>query len=482
MIYIFSNLVYFQKLVKNYNIIFIYKFLLIFGLVLSFIFVLYIFQFYHIYYNNQQHFYVYFKQLEFFDNVTDLFLDNSINIKVTSKILNFFSLSIDYFGVIFLLLAYIIAFLSFLALDTRFFYKNWYYFAICNVLIIIVNLFVVSNDLVIFFFLYEALLIPSFLFVYKISQSQRGVQASLYFVIWTQLGSFMVMFVVLYLVYSSGFTSYNFTNLYTFSKMETIIIYFFIFIGFGIKIPIYPFHYWLTKTHVEAPTGFSIFLSGFLVKSALFGFYKFNNLLSFQLNTYLAVLVCFVGSLDASFKMWHQVDLKKLVAYGTIQEMNLIFIPFCFGDSFFLFGGVLFCLTHGFLSAYFFFLVDCIQRRCNSRSISEVCGLFSLAPNLGFITFLGVLLYSGLPGTLKFISEVYIFIGLLNTTPLTLVILVFGVNFLGILGFSKLWFNVIFGFSPKLQKLNLSDLSLKEFFFFFICVLFLGFFQISINF
>jgi len=130
--------------------------------------------------------------------------------------------------------------------------------------------------------------------------------------------------------------------------------------------------------------------------------------------------------------------LKKLVAYGTIQEMNLIFIPFCFGDSFFLIGGLLFCITHGFLSAYFFYLVDCIQRRCNTRSVNEVYGLFYLTPSLGLVIFIGLLLYSGLPGTLKFISEVYIFVGLLNTTPLVLVFLIFGVNFLGIIGFAKI--------------------------------------------
>ena len=85
----------------------------------------------------------------------------------------------------------------------------------------------------------------------------------------------------------------------------------------------------MTKTHVEAPSGFSIYLSGFLVKSALFGFYKIMYCIDVELNNALFIAVLVTGVVDASLKMWGQTDLKKLVAYATIQEMNLIFIAFC---------------------------------------------------------------------------------------------------------------------------------------------------------
>jgi len=80
---------------------------------------------------------------------------------------------------------------------------------------------------------------------------------------------------------------------------------------------------------VEAPSGFSIYLSGFLVKSALYGFYKISNIFILPVNTSFFVTVTLVGVLDSSLKMWGQTDLKKLVAYGTIQEMNLIYLVFC---------------------------------------------------------------------------------------------------------------------------------------------------------
>lgn len=80
---------------------------------------------------------------------------------------------------------------------------------------------------------------------------------------------------------------------------------------------------------MEAPSGFSIYLSGFLVKSALYGFYKISNSFFGSINTSFFLMICLFGVIDSSLKMWGQTDLKKLVAYGTVQEMNIIFLVFC---------------------------------------------------------------------------------------------------------------------------------------------------------
>jgi len=96
-------------------------------------------------------------------------------------------LSIEFFGFIFILLAYIVGLISFLALDTRLFWKNNRFVFICNFLVFVIFMFVVVNDVLLLFLFYEAMLIPSFLFVYFVSPYRRGVQASLYFLIWTQM-------------------------------------------------------------------------------------------------------------------------------------------------------------------------------------------------------------------------------------------------------------------------------------------------------
>lgn len=317
--------------------------------------------------------------------------------------------------------------------------------------------------------------------MYYVATSKRGTQAAIYFLIWTQIGSFFVLLVVIYIVCVLGVSDFtNFKEL-TLTKSEVFSLYFFLFIGFGIKVPIWPAHYWITKTHVEAPAGFSMFLSGFLVKTALFGFCKITNLLGMEIGNIFLFTLCVIGIIDASIKMWCQTDLKKLVAYSTIQEMNLIFMAFCWGDAVVFFGGLLFCITHSLLSPLFFFLVDCVQRRHNSRSILEVNGICHIYPNLGAAILMSLILYSGLPGTLKFTSEFFIFIGLVETGPITLVIIVYGANFLGLLGVLKAWYNVLFGLNIKNQKKIGVDLTFKEFLIIYSNILILILFQLFIN-
>jgi NADH:ubiquinone oxidoreductase subunit 4 (subunit M) len=117
--------------------------------------------------------------------------------------------------------------------------------------------------------------------------------------------------------------------------------------------------------------------------------------------------------------------------------MNLLYLSFLFGDTGLYIGGVLFCITHAFLSSLMFYIVDCIQRRYNTRVVSELSGILHTTPNLGLIIILMQIFYSGLPGTLKFISELYIFSGLITFSFISVCFLIFVANFLGLIGFSK---------------------------------------------
>jgi NADH-ubiquinone oxidoreductase chain 4 len=380
-----------------------------------------------------------------------------------SEIVNI-TFSFDFFGFILLSLAYIVGFFSLFALDTRLYWKNIKFVFSFNVFIIIVFLYVSVSNLLLFFLFYECLLIPSFLIVYYISPSRRAVQASLYFVIWTQIGSFLVLCSVAYLLNCSGGYDFFFLKNYNFTSYEYWAIYGLLFLGFGFKVPIWPFHYWLTKTHVEAPAGFSMYLSGFLVKSAIYGFYKVTNLIGSEVDTYIFSTICIIGVIDASLKMWGQTDLKKLVAYGTIQEMNLIFLVFCWGDSYGIIGGILFCFMHAILSTLMFFLVDCVQKRYHSRSVVELSGILHLTPNLGVSILFMCIFYSGVPGTLKFTSEFYIFNGLFEISPISCCLLMLFANALGLIGFSKCWFNVVFGTTNNNLKCLPVDLTAKELF------------------
>lgn len=333
--------------------------------------------------------------------------------------------------------------------------------------------FITTNDLIFFFFFYELLLLGSFLIVYYGSYSKKATQASLYFVIWTQLGSILVFLGIIYIYIISGTTNFFLLKHFYFNRMDNYIIYSLIFFGFGFKLPIWPFHYWLTKTHVEAPSGFSIYLSGFLVKTALFGFYKLNSFLNFELSTSFFLTFLIIGSIDASIKLWGQTDLKKLVAYCTVQEMNLITIFFLKGDSEIIVYGFIFNFTHAFLSTVMFYLVECIYIRYFSRSIFVVKGIFFSFNQLSLGIIFMCIVFSGIPGTFKFVCEFYVFNSIFNFSTVVCFFLIFFVNVIGLIGFSKNWFNALFS-SPNVNNRNLSlDLNKKEALIICLCFMFL---------
>lgn len=449
-IYLFGFFIFFlfffnQKLHLNFSFLFFRVFAVLFGLV----FLVSIYTIYHYY-------------LIQLNNNNNYLVWVTTNLSFNTNSTFFIKLSPDLFGLVLLLIASIVGFISFFTLDTRIFYKNTTNLVVCYILLFFIALYAFCTDIILFFFCYEGLLLPSFWLVYFLSPNRRGIQASLYFLLWTQLGSFLVLIFIIYVVLK--YQAHLFIDLRSinFYKLEVWFLYFLLFLGFGFKVPIWPFHFWLTKTHVEAPTGFSIFLSGFLVKSALFGFYKFTTSVGADLNTSFFAAVAMVGIIDSSLKMWGQSDLKKLVAYGTVQEMNIIFLTFCYGDSLLVYGGILFCLTHAFLSALFFYLVDSIFRRYKTRSVFELQGVVHLTPSLGVFIFFGCVLYSGLPGTLKFMCEFYIFSGLLDNSPISTTAVLYFANFIGIVGFCKCWFNVTFGLNIKFQRILMLDLSSRE--------------------
>lgn len=99
--------------------------------------------------------------------------------------------------------------------------------------------------------------------------------------------------------------------------------------------------------------------------------------------------------------------------------------------------GIIFSATHAFLSALMFFLVDCIYRRFHTRSLVEINGILQLTPNLGISILLMCIFFAGLPGTIKFISEFYLFSNFLEISPFACLILMFLANVLGLIGFSK---------------------------------------------
>lgn len=310
------------------------------------------------------------------------------------------------------------------------------------------------------FFYYELFLLPSFFIVYFLSPNRRSILAAIYFLTWTQFGSLLVLIGVLRLYITNGMYSFTSANV-TSDTFTTLLVLF----GLGIKIPMWPFYYWLTKTHVEASSFFSIYLSGFLVKTAVYLFIKFFSILNATYLTPLFLTFFVIGVVDSSIKMWHQTDLKKLIAYTTVQEMNFLVIPILFNDYTGEVLVALFIVTHCILSSLLFFYIDVITKRYNTRATTQITGLSHTMPTFSAMMFLVWLGFTGLPFTIKFTLELSIFTCLLNANALVFSLVILSMNVVGMIGFSKNLFNSMFG-APVLSDYIVLDLTKRELLFF----------------
>lgn len=314
------------------------------------------------------------------------------------------------------------------------------------------------SNLLLFFFIYELFLFASAFLVLHSSHNKRSKKVTVYFLLWTQLGSFLLFLSILFLILKLSVVNFNDFFYLKYNTLVIKILSVIIFFSFGIKTPVWPFHFWLTKTHVESNTGFSIFLSGTLVKISLLGFYKFYFF--FFLKNYFFIFIVFLGLLDATIKIFFQKDLKKIVAFSTIFEMNqILLLMFCAPISG-LFVLNYFILFHTFISSAFFFCVDTIYSNYKSRNIQLIKGISEINFIFSCFFVIFILLFIGLPLTPKFFIELYLFSRLFEIN-IILFIFTFIIFFTFYIIFLKIFLSLFFGFSKKkimfftLKKSNL---------------------------
>lgn len=319
-----------------------------------------------------------------------------------------------------------------------------------------------TDSFVNFFFAYEMLLIPSFFILYKFAKTRRCVEAAYLMFFWTQFGALFLIFSFIYIIFSVESTSFESLSYYQFSNYEVNFLFFCWIIGFGVKLPIWPFYGWLPKAHVEASTNFSIFLSGVLVKFAFFGLLK--CLISLKLEPTLFQIFPFlaIGITDAVLKLFYQIDLKKLVAYSTVVEMHWLTICIISGQSCLVLSGFCMLISHALLSTNSFLLVDAVNRRYKTRLITEISGINFLNPKLFLASLINCLVFLGFPGSIFFIAEFLFFSYFFDMFPLLATFFLLFLYFFGPSFFFRSWINVLFGsFSNSFKKIP-NDLNSKE--------------------
>ena len=332
----------------------------------------------------------------------------------------------------------------------------------CTIILLAGYILFFTSSMILFFFAYEMLLVPSFFILYNFAKTRRCVEAAYLMFFWTQFGALFLIFGFLYIFFTTGTSSFTVLSTFYFSTYELNFIFFCLLMGFGVKLPIWPFYGWLPKAHVEASTNFSIFLSGVLVKFAFFGFLKCLITIKLEPTFYFVYPFLTLGLTDAVFKMFYQIDLKKLVAYSTVVEMHWLTICIISGQSSLMLASFCMLISHALLSTNSFLLVDSIGRRFKTRLITEVNGINFMCPKLFLVSLLNLLVFLGFPGSIMFVAEILFFSFFFDLYPLLTLWFILLLYLLAPTMFFRSWVNMLFGSSRHLLERLPADLLAKE--------------------
>jgi formate hydrogenlyase subunit 3/multisubunit Na+/H+ antiporter MnhD subunit len=319
-----------------------------------------------------------------------------------------------------------------------------------------------SNSLIIIFFFFELLLLISINLLRVTSKSERVLEAVNEMYFWTLFGSLFLIIGVFY------FYALNNHFLFLNNVHSDNLLSFFFVIGFGVKVPLWPFTSWLLKAHVEASTEFSILLSGFIIKLGIVCLIKILEIIGNDASFSILFYLAFIGIIDACVKLLYQQDLKKIVALTTVIEVNWLVMCYSLGGSALIFLSGYLLVVHSFTTILEFLLVESISKRYGSRDINYINGMWFHTPNLWYMSLFTVLITIGFPGSSIFFAKLIFFSALLQfsvfyfTILLLLFFLVLPVYFI------RLWLPLWFGLTNNAIKF---DLSKKEFFVFSVFVL-----------
>ena len=330
-------------------------------------------------------------------------------------------------------------------------------------------------DAILFYFFWEAMLIPMFLII-GVWGGPRRVYATIKFFLYTFAGSVFMLVALLYLYTKMG--SFYILDLHKLPLSLEAQMWIFIafLLAFAVKIPMWPVHTWLPDAHVEAPTGGSVILAAIMLKMGGYGFLRFSLPIAPDASAALAglmIALSLIAIVYIGFVALAQQDMKKLIAYSSVSHMGFVtlgfFILFAMqegaqpgaGAALGLAGGMMQMISHGLVSAALFLCVGVMYDRMHSREIADYGGVVNTMPIFSAFLMLFAMANAGLPGTSGFVGEFLVILGSFQAAPLIAMLaastLVLGAAY-------TLWMykRVIFGAVANPQVQQLADISMRE--------------------
>jgi NADH-quinone oxidoreductase subunit M len=284
-------------------------------------------------------------------------------------------------------------------------------------------------DALLFYVLWEAMLIPMFIII-GVWGGPRRVYATIKFFLYTFLGSVLMLVSLIYLYLQTcdaGQCSYSIADFWRLplGLNEQILIFVSFLIAFAVKVPMWPVHTWLPDAHVEAPTGGSVILAAIMLKMGGYGFLRFSLPITPDASDtldWLVISLSLIAVVYIGFVALVQQDMKKLIAYSSIAHMGFVtlgsFLTFELmsvngdtrGAAMGIDGAMVQMISHGLISGALFFCVGVLYDRVHSREISAYGGVVNTMPIFATFAVLFALANSGLPATSGFVGEFLVII------------------------------------------------------------------------
>ena len=332
-----------------------------------------------------------------------------------------------------------------------------------------------SLDLFLFYVFWEVMLIPMY-FLIGVWGGERRIYAAMKFVLYTMVGSVLMLVAILALYFLHG----DATNTYTFSypqiqmalaggrfvleRSTEFWLFLAFFLAFAIKVPLFPFHTWLPDAHVEAPTAGSVLLAGVLLKMGTYGLVRFSLPLFPVISHLFAPLIsllAIVGIIYGALVAMVQPDMKKLVAYSSVSHLGFIVLGIFSFTTQGMEGAIYQMLNHGISTGALFLIVGIIYDRRHTRLIDQFGGLAHRMPVYAAFFMIVTLSSIGLPGLNGFVGEFLILLGTFGINRARAVLAATGVILSAVY---MLWMyqRVIWGEITIDQNKSLADIGGRE--------------------
>tara|TARA_B100001013_G_scaffold316220_1_gene223495 strand:+ start:735 stop:2222 length:1488 start_codon:yes stop_codon:yes gene_type:complete len=278
-----------------------------------------------------------------------------------------------------------------------------------------------SLNMILFYVFWDVVLIPMFLFI-GIWGGPRRKYAAIKFFLFTFVGSIFMLFAFILIYFSVAPNSFNITDVAGRIPLGLQIISSVLFlIGFGVKLPIVPFHTWLPDAHVEAPAPISVLLAGLLLKMGGYGFLRFNIGLLPEASAQYAWVFILIGVITmfyGAFVALVQTDIKKMIALTSVNHMGFVILGAFTGTVFGISGAIFQMFTHAAAVGLMFMLSGYLHKVSGTRDITVIKGLKFTSPRLASLLVLGSMAAMALPIFSSFLSEYMVIVGAITVNPI----------------------------------------------------------------